>query len=633
MATTSSKTSSPHFPTYPKIDLRPFQFFASNDCNLEGCLAKYCDGPVPTFMDAESIAPWIKVVFGTYTNNRSAPSSNPSKFSFTPDITVGYSPSPKWGNLAYIKSMEYQIKDGNTLKLEVVDQQGGVFHTYADSVVKCPGQMRAAKADVNHPVDPKFNKYSLQLQWGWSLQKCSGSAPQIVASPIITFMSIGVQAEFRNGLVVFTIDAIDMMQVAFKMRSNGVYGTDRNPMPAGVALATMMWDGPPRMDVELIKAEAAAANKPANQSQGADPPTFQFYTTQPSPNPNDKKKPKVRNPHAASVWQTETQSKIAAAAKWLEPLRAKAGGSGGQGVIMRWDNTNTKPSVMIMSDPTSVCNYTPNPRWNLFLGTYIVGGGPKSNVLGFNTRINWTGGYGMLMQGGVTGNNEATMQPISSLVDSSGPCNGLLAQSVGRMVAVNSKSKICEDIYGKDPKTRTTEVMNSMVLNKRANAIFANLSPIDAELRIQGNPDIRFVDLRLMGTAFLSIIALNPFYLWGEQPETTHWQIGVMEEKDGKMSLIEDSICNNVLSNKHWRVVGCTHSIKEGTYTTTLHVQLISQLFGQDPDIDVGVGGDYDTGWKPAEFGSQNYETVCQYKDMYYTPPQEPAPKGGSPTS
>ena len=93
---------------------------------------------------------------------------------------------------------------------------------------------------------------------------------------------------------------------------------------------------------------------------------------------------------------------------------------------------------------------------------------------------------------------------------------------------------------------------------------------INAELKLFG--DVRYGDpLNLAGTS-VSIVVINPYY-----NKNCNW--------------ITTSVCNQAYSNKNWQVLAVSHDISEGTFTTTLKVELLAPDVDDPADDEVGGKG------------------------------------------
>lgn len=103
------------------------------------------------------------------------------------------------------------------------------------------------------------------------------------------------------------------------------------------------------------------------------------------------------------------------------------------------------------------------------------------------------------------------------------------------------------------------------------------MDSIEAELRIQGDPEI--AGIQKMYGRTVSLVIINPFHLNGRN-------CGDWLARPG---------CHPVYSNKSWEVIGIDHSIKEGSYVTTLKIVLAAPGSDIGPNEPFGGQG----GWLP----------------------------------
>jgi hypothetical protein len=96
----------------------------------------------------------------------------------------------------------------------------------------------------------------------------------------------------------------------------------------------------------------------------------------------------------------------------------------------------------------------------------------------------------------------------------------------------------------------------------KASASFKFNEPLQAELKIAGNPREEFCFVKnTRGNNRVAIVVLNPFHLMGGgDKDCPDW--------------LAEPLCNNYLSNKQWLVNGVNHNITQGSYVTTLHVEI-----------------------------------------------------------
>jgi hypothetical protein len=114
----------------------------------------------------------------------------------------------------------------------------------------------------------------------------------------------------------------------------------------------------------------------------------------------------------------------------------------------------------------------------------------------------------------------------------------------------------------------------------KQNQIAANLgiAAIEADLRVQGDPSAWLCTPRSGGGRCVGIVFINPFFL-NEGPESgisgsaqgcPVWAAGDAEDPATL------SVCNKILTNKGWFVRGADHQIRDGSYITTIKLQLIA---------------------------------------------------------
>ena len=152
-----------------------------------------------------------------------------------------------------------------------------------------------------------------------------------------------------------------------------------------------------------------------------------------------------------------------------------------------------------------------------------------------------------------------------------------------RSIEHNRQSR---DIHG--VKRSTPETEKSEMLHRKANITRESISAIDAELRVQGNPDRKYVLAPELIGCHISIVVINPFSLYGSNDNNTN--------SCGDWVVLAKTSYNNVLSNRFWMIMGVNHQIKEGSYTTTFKVRL--KIPGIDEVSGKPIGGD-DLAWKP----------------------------------
>jgi hypothetical protein len=102
---------------------------------------------------------------------------------------------------------------------------------------------------------------------------------------------------------------------------------------------------------------------------------------------------------------------------------------------------------------------------------------------------------------------------------------------------------------------------------------------MEGELRVQGDPSLGGPRKTFGRT--VSLVFINPFH--------------VMPNGRGCGDWLANPVCNCVYSNKAWWVKAIDHSIREGSYVTTIKVALMAP--GSDVNDNEPFGGNGSGGW------------------------------------
>lgn len=500
---------------------------------LVGCIEKFsCNQPLEKPTDAESVSPWVKARFNTIegfgseiirdeiiTVGNESSKNMPSLFGVSKDA-----------NHAAIKSFEFGATDGVQCTLEIVDEEGGAFFYFVKRLIKC--------------MDETSSKFDFQVQWGWSRTLAADGSSSPIASPVVTFIPRDLKIDFSSGVIKYTITGSDTFQVAFAARGTESFGTSENPMALKDAIQKLLTETEPKCDVEYLR-----------KTPDGSTDTWE-YSKASGGKDNKDNKDSGRGPLGS--WKSDNQNKLATLMKWNEAYRTDAD----KGITPRWDTLSATPKVVLWEDTSLSCTdqaTCDNPY--LHVGAFIVNGGNCSNVISFTPTINWPAGFAMLAQGGAAGGS-ATVETVRNTNERAGvgDCKVQKDTNAGSTVATTPDNN-AENAYGsKNVLEETTKSQNAQ---SQANIGRQGIQPIEGELKLQGNPDIRFVSSFFIQSAYASIIVINPFH--------------ISDTADGLAKdwrFLADSACNSVLSNRFWKVLGVNHSIKEGSYVTTLKVNL-----------------------------------------------------------
>jgi hypothetical protein len=485
------------------------------NCNTE-CVGKYLVNPLRTpvaQLDYEVLTPWVKLSF----------KGNDGQF-----ITVGNKSAPSVENTACITSFEYGATQaggsgGHHMKVEIIDERGGEFTKFADSLHKC--------------ITKSTKDYSMQVQWGWLGASCMGGVQKIPSSPVvITAIPALMEVSFSEGKVKYNIVGTDIGQIIFTARAELVYGTEANKMHLKEAITKMSKEVNPTFAVDW-------KDNNGQEIKFAD---------------GGEKGP-------LGVWRCNRQNKIAVISDWLNDYTT----TNGKGFMVLWDNKQSTPTLRIIENIFPKCNEKPKADDEKHsLGTFIVNAGPCSNVLEFNPSFTWLTGFsksganseGLSSEGGKTA-KDSTDCENKKQTDAGTSSNTAIDQNAA-------------ETYGDQTSTKIPAA-------NAANAHgIAGTHIISAEMRIMGNAEAEFIYPTLLAKFYCSVVVINPFHISGS----------------GCGDWLAQPMCNQVLSNKAWMVSGVNHYIKDGSYTTTLKLDLAA------PGIDAPsgpLGGSGSGGYKP----------------------------------
>jgi hypothetical protein len=441
-------------------------------------------------------------------------------------ITVGNQSRPNGKNTAIINSMEYGASEGLGCTIEIIDEEGGNFTKSFDALNKGLGDL---SSDIT----------GFELDFGWIVEKKCHGVSNIQKFSVVTknkypinLLPIKMNVVYEGGKIKYTLEAQDMISRVGETRQECNIGRDDAKVPLKEAIRVFMKQHlpPPMLNVEFRKhgVEDADAWNFAKSDGGPAGP---------------------RN-----VWGSCQQNKLATLRRWISSFRTE----NNKGIILQWkgkegDNPSREGgTVILLEDPTpDRCQQTFDLCANN-IATYIVGGSNKSPVLSFNPSVNWSftssGGAG-----GSTspGSGKATKQ------DGKTGCSGdNTKDSAGIQTGPTSGSSLDNCVA---PDKQSAQNASSNTTHQEANAAREMLSPIEAELKIIGDPlyvyPIEFI------TKQISLLVINPFHLRAAG-------------SNGCPEWLAEPICNPIFSNKGWHIMGVNHQIRQGSYVTTLKLML-----------------------------------------------------------
>ena len=230
-----------------------------------------------------------------------------------------------------------------------------------------------------------------------------------------------------------------------------------------------------------------------------------------------------------------------------------------------------------------------------------------SPVISFNPSFRWR--QTAAMRTGATGNPAVTSTAIS-------PGGLILANALALVPQVLGIVKVrCAIASTPGIKrqtvpmaTRSVPVSNNpaqMTQEAVYHQIMTNMAigVIEATLRVQGDPSSWLCSpIAGMGRC-VGIVFINPYFLVGGEEPNNDCPIWAADDPD---NLDKDfkSICNKLLTNKGWFLMGVDHQIKDGQYTTDLRLRLVAPGGEINPAGSVVNLGAWENA-EPLPFGGQ----------------------------
>jgi hypothetical protein len=448
------------------------------------------------------------------------------------EITVGNESFPSAGNTACIKSFEVGWIDNPEVTLEILDEMGGRMQAFIDALRK------------NSKLDVEGTR--MRFQFGWTLTTCEGSKSSIPSMPFISQVH-EIQVNYSEGKIKYNIKGGSADKILNVIREDATVGEDDKPIKLEDAIQQLASKCPPIV-VKYCKRDSDGKIK---CEDGFDWVKF------------GKGGPKA-------TWHADNQNRIAVITKWVENFRVNNGTPEGVGIIPIWDPK--EPDVLtLLLDPTEQPSACGNSSSSL--GTFIVNGGKCSPVIEFTPTFNWVAGMANFNAGGDTSSPGTTKSNFHE--KSKRPKQEKEHCETTGLQQQNTITQQAWRSYG--PKNAWRDAQRSIQAHAKAGRITeVGVTPIEATLKILGDPRDKFTSM-IQGTS-VGIVAINPFHLGGDKNK-------------GCGDWLADPPCNAILSNKNWTVLGVNHSIKEGTYTTTLKLSLGAPVINIDAGEPLGGSG------------------------------------------
>ena len=458
-------------------------------------------------------------------------------------------------NTAIIKSLQLGSSDGIGCTIEIFDEKGGDFERAFQALNKSL-----------HESTKDFQRFT--LDFGWIVEKegsVCGEKEKTKSFETISIKNSGaldgrmgggelclipqmIKVVYEQGKIKYTLTCTDPGPLLAQARVECNLGTDKNKVDLKQAIRKLLKEKSPGplLDVKFL------------DSKGKENPGLVFKESD-----GGKNGPK-------SVWEAGQQDKLSAIRRWISPLRT----SNEKGIIMyssgAKDGKDTGGTIIIQEDPgPDLCG---NGMDNLTsFGTYIVNGGENSPVLSFNPSVNWNFA-GLAKDGGVQSSVSGKQAKMEGEQNSQCPDK---RDKGGRATHPATQGSW---MFWRSPENQAGESVKADAAHQAANSRMEGLQPIEAELKIIGDP--RFCFPKMMTGSFISLVVINPYHL-----DTSEKMAGSCAD------WLAQPLANPVFSNKYWMITGIDHQIQEGSFVTTLKISLNAPGINLNPDAPLGGKG------------------------------------------
>jgi hypothetical protein len=383
----------------------------------------------------------------------------------------------------------------------------------------------------------KFNDdYSLRVEWGWIECPCS-TVCSTRKSIAVCFLVSSITASMDAGKIVYEIEGTDLWKGIMQGAAYEVEGDDSAGKPLKQAIRDMFAKGP-----QPIITDIQYKRRNGDASTG-DWGFFRYGKDGPE-----------------SKWPANQRTKIAVALDWLKSYRSDQD----RGITkFTWNvNGSCEPSIIFWEDNTG---HIPKIAKGC-IRTYIVNGGKDSSVVSFQPKFKWDmthraggGGEGSAETSDQTkGDNSLT--PSATGDGEKGQGNQMGGGALMQETNQNGSQQ--------------ADAQRNIKINLNNNT--PKIAPVEADLTVHGDPDL-VATLQVYQT-WVSIIVVNPFHLTGGSArDCPDWTV--------------KPPCNTMMSNNCWMIKGINHSIKEGSYLTTLKIELPAPGATTPTGQPLGCGG------------------------------------------
>lgn len=409
-------------------------------------------------LDYAVLTPYVEVVVSSAEGKKITVGPN----SMSPDNTVS------------ILSFEYGSvgasgNGGLSMKIELIDEKGGEFYSFAESLWKC--------------MQSEGSSNTISVKWGWIGVNCDGSPKPILINQPVKGILIMLDVSFAEGKFKYTLNATDIGPITAAAKNADTFGSTDKWIPIKQAIEELCDTAP--------KCKVVFKNLKDPKSE------FKWHD-------GTKDGPK-------NYWPCKLGSKIQVINSWIHDMTS----SEGKGFIVVNDNTASEPTLIVSERIVPEENYM--AAKDLSLGTFIVNGGECSLVLDFNTNFNWLLGMHSFNIGGtIDPNGKAVNADAKYDEDTKAPQQE--NAGLGTSTVINQR---VNDIRSQDEAGEATVKANQEALKSMAAP--GGAANIEAQLRIMGVPKDDFVHPVFNGKIFCGVIVINPFALQAGEGGCANW--------------------------------------------------------------------------------------------------------------
>jgi hypothetical protein len=535
---------------------------------FDGCAALVAQGLIPGAIGfncpeikgperGDVLAPWVLVEFGSGGSNAFVPGAGAGGSKIT--VSNLSSPNTTPQNTAVIQSFEMGASDGITVRVTILDQEGGSFVDFYDNLLK----------DWNCLKNQAVGVATMKYQFGWVKSGCNQNYPTSYSKCYYATVT-GIDTSFSEGKFRAEIQGVDIGKLMQQGHVEEIKGDDgENKMCLMDAIEKLLTnDVAPNVKSVRFLRQAEGGPKPCGFDFKEGKGCFKIVDgVRISKGPKDKFVPSSRN-------------KLETCMKWIGDFSTDGQGDEPKGWIATYDPTILGGEIIFWEDSKPNCTSKADDFFaKKCVGMYTVNGGKNSAVIEFNPKINWNFAQ-LVVGGGAVGDGAADPwfkdQPGKG-AKSPGrtDCPTLTRAAIegaGHPLAVTN-TEVMQNKFGDQGQAERQKAVGRQL--KASKVRHDNFT---SELVIIGDPTLNPLDVM---NKYMTILFINPFHL----------QIGT-----GCTDWTARPPCNEVLTSKAYRVKQINHKIELGKYTTHYTVELAAQQTDGSTEAKLGL---WVNGWRP----------------------------------